>query len=81
VSTNGAVGFVSPAISRQRRQGRGILRRTCEPRVRQNRVVLAVVATVKLFAEVSASPTGRTASSFRGAREARRNSAPGRARH
>jgi hypothetical protein len=35
-------------------------------RVRQNRVVLAVVATVKPFAEVSASPTGRTASSIRG---------------
>ena len=40
--------------------------------VRQNRVVLAVVATVKSFAEMRASPTGRTASSIRGAREARR---------
>nr|GAJ35864.1 hypothetical protein BDOA9_0150740 [Bradyrhizobium sp. DOA9] len=30
--------------------------------VRQNRVVLAVVATVKLSAEMCASPTGRTAS-------------------
>jgi hypothetical protein len=33
------------------------------------------------FAEVQASPTGRTASSIREAREASRNSAPGRARH
>ncbi len=33
--------------------------------VRQNRVVLAVVATVKLPAEMCASPTGRTASSIR----------------
>jgi hypothetical protein len=40
--------------------------------VRQNRVVLAVVATVKPFAEMCASPTGQTASSIRGAREARR---------
>ena len=40
--------------------------------VRQNRVVLAVVATVKSFAEMRASPTGRTASSIRGAREAKR---------
>jgi hypothetical protein len=40
--------------------------------VRQNRVVLAVVATVKPFAEMCASPTGWTASSIRGAREARR---------
>jgi len=40
--------------------------------VRQNRVVLAVVATVKPFAEMCASPTGRTASSIRGAREAKR---------
>jgi len=40
--------------------------------VRQNRVVLAVVATVKPVAEMCASPTGQTASSIRGAREARR---------
>jgi len=40
--------------------------------VRQNRVVLTVVATVKPFAEMCASPTGQTASSIRGAREARR---------
>jgi len=50
-------------------------------RVRQNRVVLTVVATVKPVVEVSASPTGRTASSICEAREARGNSAPGRARH
>jgi len=39
------------------------------PCVRQNRVVLAVVAAVKPLAEMCASPTGRTASSIRGARE------------
>jgi hypothetical protein len=37
-----------------------ILWRSSEPRVRQNCVVLTVVATVKPFAEVRASPTGRT---------------------
>jgi hypothetical protein len=41
-------------------------------RVRQHRVVLAVVATVKPFAEMCASPTGWAASSIRGVREARR---------
>ncbi len=35
------------------------------PCVRQNRVVLAVVATVKLFAEVKAGSTGRAFASFR----------------
>jgi hypothetical protein len=49
-------------------------------RVRQNRVVLAVMATVKPLAD-AASPTGWPASSMRGAREASRNLAPGRARH
>ena len=43
----------------------GKLRRNGGPCVRQNRVVLAVVATVKLPAKVCASPTGRTASSIR----------------
>ena len=66
-----------PALS----TGLGKLRRNGGPCVRQNRVVLAVVATVKPFAKVSASPTGRTAPSIRGAREARGKSAPGRARH
>ena len=50
------------------------LRRHGGPCVRQNRVVLAVVATVKSFAKVRASPTGKTASSkFAGRGEARRN--------
>ncbi|MBB4364045.1 hypothetical protein GGD65_005099 [Bradyrhizobium sp. CIR18] len=50
--------------------------------VRQNRVVLAVVATVKPFAEMRASPTGQTASSnSRGEGGQKEGSAPGRARH
>ena len=53
------------------------LRRHGGPCVRQNRVVLAVVATVKPFAEVCVSPTGRTASSIRGAREAKGTRLPG----
>jgi hypothetical protein len=51
--------------------GPGKLRRNGGPCVRQNRVVLAVVATVKPVAKMCASPTGQTASSIRGAREAR----------
>ncbi|MEY9460028.1 hypothetical protein ABH973_000441 [Bradyrhizobium ottawaense] len=50
--------------------------------VRQNRVVLAVVATVKPVAEMCASPTGQTASSnSRGEGGQRESSAPGRSRH
>ena len=49
-------------------------------RVRQKRVVLAVVATVKLSRRCI-DPTGIDASSIRGATEARTNSSPGRARH
>ncbi|SEO17674.1 hypothetical protein SAMN05443254_12010 [Bradyrhizobium sp. OK095] len=56
-----------PALS----TGLGKLRRNGGPCVRQNRVVLAVVATVKLSAKMRASPTGQTASSIRGVREAR----------
>ena len=57
-------GRVAPVSPRPREDER----RCC---VRQNRVVLAVVATVKPVAEMCASPTGRTASAIRGAREAR----------
>ena len=46
---SGAVRFVSPAFFRQGRQRREIMRRTSGPCVRQNRVVLTVVATVKLL--------------------------------
>ena len=59
------------AENSSRRHFGGYVHEAIEPcggqrmRVRQNRVVLAVVATVKLFAEMSASPTGRTASSIR----------------
>jgi len=50
--------------------------------VRQNRVVLTVVATVKSFAKVRASPTGQTASSkFAGRGRPKEWSAPGRSRH
>ena len=48
--------------------------------VRQNRVVLAVVATVKSCG-CGIGANRRGAGDFRKAREARRNSAPGRARH
>ena len=48
--------------------------------VRQNRVVLAVVATVKSCG-CGIGANRRGAGNFRKAREARRNSAPGRARH
>ena len=78
---SGAVRFVSSAFSRQRRQSPGIMRRTSEPCVRQNRVVLTVVATVKLFAEAAFASTGAVSANFAEVREARTNSAPGRARH
>jgi len=48
--------------------------------VRQNRVVPAVVATAKSCG-CGIGANRRGAGNFRGAREARRNSAPGRARH
>ncbi|MET4220058.1 hypothetical protein ACVWWG_000990 [Bradyrhizobium sp. LB7.2] len=54
---------------------------TSEPCVRQNRVVLAVVATVQAFAEAAFASTGAVSATFVKAREANRNSAPGRARH
>ena len=54
---------------RQRRQGRKIMRRQ-RMRVRQNRVVLAVVATVKSCGG-GMVPTGATFGEFREAREAR----------
>jgi hypothetical protein len=57
------LGFVSPVSFRLRRQGWKYCRRNGGPCVRQNRVVLAVVATVKSFAKMRASPTGQTASS------------------
>ncbi|MCS3893520.1 hypothetical protein M2171_002653 [Bradyrhizobium japonicum USDA 38] len=57
------------------------LRRHGEPCVRQNRVVLAVVATVKCFADAAVASTGAVSATFAGVREARTNSAPGRARH
>jgi hypothetical protein len=50
-------------------------------RVRQNRVVLAVVATVKFSRRCVRAQPGRQHHPIREAREARRNSAPGRARH
>ncbi|MGY3037848.1 hypothetical protein ACVIIV_007018 [Bradyrhizobium sp. USDA 4354] len=52
-----------------------------EPCVRQNRVVLAVVATVKLLRRRQLRQPARSPVNFAKAREARRNSAPGRARH
>ena len=69
---------MSGAESSSRQHFSGYVDKAGEPcggqrmRVRQNRVVLAVVATVKPVAEMCASPTGRTASSIRGVREARR---------
>jgi len=63
VQTSGAARFVSPVSFAAPSTGLEILRRSGGPCVRQNRVVLAVVATVKSFAKVRASPTGRTASS------------------
>ena len=45
------------------------------------RVVLAVVATVKCFANAAVASTGAVLVTFASVREARRNSAPGRARH
>jgi hypothetical protein len=72
VRTNGAVRLRLVCKFPASSTGPGKLRRHGGPCVRQNRVVLAVVATVKPFAEVCASPTGRTASSIRGVREARR---------
>jgi len=49
--------------------------------VRQNRVVLAVVATVKSSRRCERAQPGRLHHPIREAREARTNSAPGRARH
>ena len=46
-------GFVSSVSFRLRRRGLGKLRRNGGPCVRQNRVVLAVVATVKPFGDAS----------------------------
>ncbi len=57
------------------------LRRNGGPCVRQNRVVLAVVATVKCFANAAVASTGALPVTFARTREARGNSAPGRARH
>ena len=61
--------------------GLGKLRRNGGPCVRQNRVVLAVVATVKCFANAAVASTGALPVTFARTREARGNSAPGRARH
>jgi hypothetical protein len=61
--------------------GPGKLRRNGGPCVRQNRVVLTVVATVKPFADAAVASTGAMPATFARAREARTNSAPGRARH
>ena len=44
-------------------------------------MVLAVVATVKCFADAAVASTGAVPATFASVREARRNSAPGRARH
>jgi hypothetical protein len=77
---SGAVQFVVPTFFPQRRQ-RGRTLWCQRTRVRQNRVVLAVVATAKLFAEVQGSQPGEVHRQFAEVREARRNSAPGRARH
>ena len=66
-----------PALS----TGLGKLRRNGGPCVRQNRVVLAVVATVKLLRMRQSRQPARRLVTFAGVREARTNSAPGRARH
>jgi hypothetical protein len=73
--------FVSPTCRRLRARRRRTLWRIRRIRVRQNRVVLAVVATVKPSRRRKPAQPGGPASSIRGAREARGNSAPGRARH
>ncbi|SPP95281.1 protein of unknown function [Bradyrhizobium vignae] len=52
-----------------------------EPCVRQNRVVLAVVATVKRLRMRQSRQPARLPVNSASVREARRNSAPGRARH
>ncbi|MBB4396855.1 hypothetical protein GGD62_005986 [Bradyrhizobium sp. ERR14] len=66
-------GFVSSVSFRLCRQGSGKLRRNGGPRVRQNRVVLAVVATVKSLRRCERAQPGRLHHPIRGAREARRN--------
>jgi hypothetical protein len=77
---SGAVKFVSPTFFRQRRQRRG------------NNVVPTNARTAKpcgpgrrcygqAFAEAAFASTGAVSANFAKAREARRNSAPGRARH
>jgi hypothetical protein len=66
------LGFVSLVSFRLRRRGTGKLRRHGGPCVRQNRVVLAVVATVKLPRRCERAQPGRLHHPIRGAREARR---------
>ncbi len=63
------------------RQGREIVRRTSEPCVRQNRVVLAVVATVKLLRRWEPAQPGGLSPTICESEGDQRNSAPGRARH
>ncbi|MBB4261980.1 hypothetical protein GGD64_006033 [Bradyrhizobium sp. CIR3A] len=66
-------GFVSSVCFRLRRQGLEKLRRNGGPCVRQNRVVLTVVATVKSLRRCERAQPGRLHHPIRGAREARRN--------
>ncbi len=80
VQTSGAVLFVAPTFSRPCRQCRETLWRQ-RMRVRQNRVVLAVVASVKPDRRCARARPGGRHHPIRTAREARTNSAPGRARH
>ena len=59
-------GFVSSVSFRLRRRGLGKLRRNGGPCVRQNRVVLAVVATVKLLRRCARAQPGERHCQFAG---------------
>ena len=71
VQTSGAARFVSPVSFVAPSTGLEILRRNGGPCVRQNRVVLAVVATVKPDRRCARAQPGGLHHPIRGAREAR----------
>ena len=79
--TTTLLGFVSSVSFRLCRRSSGILRRHGGPCVRQNRVVLAVVATVKLFEDVREPNRVDGIVNLNGEGGQKEWSAPGRSRH
>ena len=81
MQTTALLGFVSPVSFAAPSTELEILRRHGGPCVRQNRVVLAVVATVKPFEDAREPDRADGIANSNGEGGQKESSAPGRARH